>query len=230
LELAEDFDPLDLDLESLPAAKGKCHIPLCRGATLVSVANLPSMTRLELLLDPCRQTEIGPLNTWYSSDAHMVLRIGNRYTWMMPRWFYFGKYSVSLMHHCVADQLAIASTVVGQTSLSVQEVAQLASTLWAHAGLRLGPLMVKSIVTTTSPILTTYLLETAENQAMLTEMIRSACRLRDHDLRYNNGYQYQRWKVPQRKLVSVIDLLRTQIGQPKLCESLSLEANHAGAK
>jgi len=228
LELTEDFDPLGLEIESLPAVEGKCHIPLCRGATLVSVANLPSMTRLELLLDPCRQTEIGPLNTWYSSGTGMVLRIGNRTTWMMPKWSYFGKYSVPLLHHCVADQLAIASTIVGYTSLSLQEVAQLASTLWAHAGLRLGPLMVKSIVTTTSPILTTYLLETAENPAMLTGMLRSACRLRDRDLRYDHAYLYRRWKVSQRQLVSVVDLLRTQLGQPKLAESL--EAYHAGTK
>jgi hypothetical protein len=228
LELDEDFDPLTLDLESLPSAEGECHIPLCRSAALVSVANLPSMTRLELLLDPCRQTEIGPLNTWYTGDMPLVLRIGNRYTWMAPGWFYFGKYSVPLMHHSVADQLAIASTVVGYTSLSVQEVAQLASTLWAHAGLRLGPLMVKSVAEATSPILTAYLLETAENPAMLAEMLKSACRLGDHDLRYNDGYRYRRWKVPQHKLVSVIDLLRTQLGRPKLSESP--EVYHAGAK
>ena len=228
LELTEDFDPLDLDIDSLPVAKGECRIPLCEGATLVSVANLPSMTRLELLLDPCRQTEIGPLNTWYISDADMVLRIGNRTTWMTPRWFYFGKYSVSLMHHCVADQLAIASTILGHTSLSLQEIAQLASTLWAYAGLRLGALMTRSVAATTSPILTTYLLETAQNPSMLTEMLKSACRLRNHDLQYDHGYRYRRWKVSQRKLVSVINLLRTQLDQPKLSESQ--EVNHAGAK
>jgi hypothetical protein len=147
---------------------------------------------------------------------------------MTPNWFYFGKYSVPLMHHCVADQLAIASTIMGYTSLSLQEVAQLTGTLWAHSGLHLGPLMVRSVAATTSPILTTYLLETAEDPAMLTEMLKSACRLDDRDLRYSDGYRYRRWKVPQRKLVSVIDLIRTQLGRPKLSEST--EVYHAGAQ
>ena len=216
------FDPYDSPLASLKDVEGVCDIDLFGGPRLTFVSTIPSMTRFELLSCPNRRTGPITLDQWYGGNSDIILlRIGDSFVSVSTTSVVYKKYNVYQMSRQVADHLAIVSTMEGFTSLSVVELAVLMSYLWAYAAIRLGPRMVSSLFGKNSAILISYLLHTVPDPEMLTEGMRLRRKLAKSQLKYSGYYEFSMWKVPQSDIVAITDLIRTQVGMPRLAEEFS---------
>jgi hypothetical protein len=222
-EWYSSFDPYDSPLASLKGVEGVCDIDLFGGPRLTFVSTIPSMTRFELLSRPNRRTGPITLDQWYggNSDA-ILLRIGDRFVGVSTSSVVYKKYNVYQMNRQVADHLAIVSTMEGFTSLSVVELAVLISYLWAYAGIRLGPRMVSHLFGKNSAIFISYLLHTVPDPEMLTEGMRHRRgKPMKSQLKYSGYYEFSKWTVPQSDIVAITDLIRTQVGMPRLADEFS---------
>ena len=181
---------------------------------IAATLELPSMTRMELLMDPNRVTGDTRLSEWYETDHRLVLRIGDRLV-LMRRRERENRQRLNRLHLLVADQLAVASTMCGYTGLTVAELGVLASSLWACSGLLLAPRISASVLANTSAILVSYLLFTEENQELLVRMINTALGGKSpitYEDFIRHGITIKNWSVRQEKLIEIINLIRSQVG------------------
>ena len=201
------------------------------GFEVVRSATLGAMTRLELLMNPSISLEGLPLSDWFQStfgipqyqDRYILVQIGNRSSVLQPlrtgRWRPIQK-RILKTELLVADHLAVLSTLLGHTKLSVTDIAVLMSTLWARACV-LAPKISSRIIGSTSSLLLTYLLHVEDLGALVPVLNRIGGNIEAGDV-----CKFSCWSVDQDRFIRTLNLVRSQLGMELFPQFLTREAVH----
>lgn len=201
------------------------------GFEVVHSATLGAMTRLELLMNPSISLEGLPLSDWFQStfgipqyqDRYILVQIGNRSSVLQPlrtgRWRPIQK-RILKTELLVADHLAVLSTLLGYTKLSVTDIAVLMSTLWARACV-LAPKISSRIIGSTSSLLLTYLLHVEDLGALVPVLNRIGGNIEAGDV-----CKFSCWSVDQDRFIRTLNLVRSQLGMELFPQFLTREAVH----
>jgi hypothetical protein len=201
------------------------------GFEVVRSATLDAMTRLGLLMNPSISLEGLPLSDWFQStfgiphyqDRYILVRIGDRSSLLQPlrtgSWRHIQK-KILKTELLVADHLAVLSTLLGYTELSVTDIAVLMSTLWARACV-LAPKISSRIIGSTSSLLLTYLLHVEDLGALVPVLNRIGGNIEIGDV-----CRFRSWSIDQGRFIRTLNLLRSQLGTELFPQFLTKEAVH----
>jgi len=200
------------------------------GFEVVRSATSGAMTRLELLMSPAMSLDGVPLSEWFRSsfgisydDRYILVRVGDRSSLLQPlrtgRWRPIQK-RILKTELLVADHLAVLSTLLGYTKLSVTDIAVLMSTLWARACV-LAPKIGNRIIGSTSSLLLTYLLHREDLGALVPVLNRMGGNIETGDV-----CRFRSWFIDQRRFIRTLNLVRSQLGMELFPQFLTKEAAH----